>query len=209
MRTPLLIWPVMLLLFAGFWLWHVGTKRPLGPDEVEHYLALMEANAASPERMALMRDFLAHDDGGEFFMVNLLRLRPEPLQVGAVAAGERSEDTLARYTDHHFLRALHGRGGYVVIAGAAIAGNVEAWGFAPDVAWPQAGVVRYRSRRDMMELATDPRFAGAHQYKVAALEATFAFPIGQALVPMRPTVLVAAILIALGALLQLLLTRRA
>lgn len=209
MRTPLLIWSTMLLLLAGFWLWHGGTRPPLAPNEVERYLARMEANAAAPERIELIRDFLANDDGAEFFMVNLLRLRAEPLQVGAVVAGERSEDTLARYTDHHFLRALHRRGGYVVIAGPAVSGNIEAWGFAPALAWPQAGVVRYRSRRDMMELATDPRFADAHQYKLAALEATLAFPIGQAFNPMRPTLLVAVILIAVGALLQLMLTSTA
>jgi hypothetical protein len=38
------------------------------------------------------------------------------------------------------------------------------------------GYVRYRSRRDMMELATNPRFLDAHPFKAAAMPATFSFP---------------------------------
>ena len=43
--------------------------------------------------------------------------------------------------------------------------------------WTQAGVVRYRSRRDLLAIGLDPAFAGEHVFKVAALEKTIAYPV--------------------------------
>jgi hypothetical protein len=39
------------------------------------------------------------------------------------------------------------------------------------------GLVRYRSRRDFLEIVTDPAFSGKHHFKAAALEKTIAFPV--------------------------------
>ena len=43
--------------------------------------------------------------------------------------------------------------------------------------WDQAGMMRYRSRRDMLEIVTNPQFAGRHDFKFAAIEKTIAYPI--------------------------------
>jgi hypothetical protein len=37
--------------------------------------------------------------------------------------------------------------------------------------------MRYRSRRDMMEIAVNPAFRGSHAFKVAAMQKTIAFPV--------------------------------
>jgi len=37
-------------------------------------------------------------------------------------------------------------------------------------------MMRYRSRRDMMRLATDPRFLDVYPFKIAAVAETFSFP---------------------------------
>ena len=37
--------------------------------------------------------------------------------------------------------------------------------------------MRYRSRRDLMEIATNPAFSGRHEFKIAAIRKTLAFPI--------------------------------
>jgi hypothetical protein len=67
---------------------------------------------------------------------------------------------------------------YAAVFGGRGAGHyVEHWGTEPDPGWTLALVVRYRSRRDMIELAADPRFAAAHTYKVAAMANTLAFPV--------------------------------
>jgi hypothetical protein len=38
------------------------------------------------------------------------------------------------------------------------------------------GYMRYRSRRDLVELATTPDFFAAHPFKAAAMPTTFSFP---------------------------------
>jgi hypothetical protein len=70
------------------------------------------------------------------------------------------------------------------------------------------GLVRYRSRRDIMEIATNPDFADAHQFKVDAMAQTIAVPVEPFLNLASPRWWVAGGLITLGALLQLLLRGR-
>ncbi len=43
--------------------------------------------------------------------------------------------------------------------------------------WSAAAGMRYRSRRDLLEIAMNPEFAGRHEFKVASLAKTIAFPI--------------------------------
>jgi hypothetical protein len=78
----------------------------------------------------------------------------------------------------------------------------------PDPGWTFSGVIRYRSRRDLMELATDPRFSEIHAFKLAAIANTFAFPVAPSRVHAGPKLLVPLVL-ALGAALAHLLLRRA
>jgi hypothetical protein len=43
--------------------------------------------------------------------------------------------------------------------------------------WDRAGGVRYRSRRDLLDIGTNPVFQGHHEFKVAAMAKTIAFPV--------------------------------
>lgn len=40
-----------------------------------------------------------------------------------------------------------------------------------------AGLFRYRSRRDMMDIVVNPAFGDSHVYKIAAMDKTVAYPI--------------------------------
>jgi hypothetical protein len=204
MLRTLLIWAAMAVSYALFLGWFYGSGKPLTPAEIEMYLERLEVDRGrDPERLAATRRFLETDSGGEFYMVNLINLRDEPDQVGDVQPGETSQETLARYSSNHMAGALLRRAGYFVVVGAGAADNIEEWGLDHHPEWRRAGVVRYRSRRDLMEIATDPRFIDAVKYKVAAIEQTFAFPIDPAMVMVGPKHVAAALLVALGALLQL------
>jgi hypothetical protein len=70
------------------------------------------------------------------------------------------------------------------------------------------GLMRYRSRRDLMNIATAPPFADAHQFKSAAMAQTIAIPVEPFLQLGSPRWLVAGVLLTLGALLQLVLRGR-
>lgn len=206
-RTTL-IWACMALAYGLFVYWYTGNGKPLSAAEVDMYMERMEARDRDPARMAATRRFLESDTGGEFFMVNLMNLRDQPLPVGDVQPGESSGETLQRYTTDHMAQALRRRAGYFVVVGGAASSNIEQWGLDYDPEWRRAGVVRYRSRRDLMEITTDPRFIDRVQYKFAAMDQTFAFPIDPAITQVNPKHVVFMLLVAAGAVLQLILVPR-
>ena len=43
--------------------------------------------------------------------------------------------------------------------------------------WTSGALMRYRSRRDMLDISTNPAFQGSHEFKVAAMQKTIAFPL--------------------------------
>ena len=199
--TTLAVWLGALALYGGFWSWYVGFRPRLTKAEVDDYLARLAPEVAvldgDAERRDRMRAFLESDDGGEFFMVNLIRLQPEPVRGPGGEPPAPAADVLARYTGP-FLRALFRRGGHPALGGRAAAGYLEAWGVEKNPGWSFAGIIRYRSRRDLIELATSPMFAPIHGYKHAGIANTLAFPIAPARLFFSPRV-VAALALALAA----------
>jgi len=197
------IWGAALLLYGAFSLWYNNLRGPLGPEEIERFLERAQAQSSvEPDRLATLRRFLEADDGGEFFMLNLVRLQPGPVATPGSGEPQHARRVLAGYTGH-FMPALFARAGHPALFGRAAGGYLEEWGVAPDPGWSFAGVIRYRSRRDMIELATDPAFEPAHVFKVAAMASTLAFPLRPAFVVAGPRVWLALGLALLAALGQL------
>jgi hypothetical protein len=208
--SPLWIWAGALLAYGVFSLWYNNWRGPLTAGEIDAYMERMAAASEDPdpERRATARAFLEADDGGEFFMLNLIRLHPEPVVDPDTGTPQPARDVLQRYTGY-FMPALFRRAGHPAFLGPAAGRYVEHWGVEADPGWSFIGIVRYRSRRDMMELATNPAFAPAHAYKLAAMANTLAFPVAPAVQITGPRVWVALALALLAALAHLaLLTLR-
>jgi hypothetical protein len=201
------IWGTALILYGAFSLWYNNLGGPLSPAEIEVYAERFQASGSDPERQAAARAFLEADDGGEFFMVNLVRLHEGPVAGPDSDEPRPAQEVLGVYTGH-FMPALFARAGHVAFAGRATGRYLEAWGVEPDPGWSFAGVVRYRSRRDMLELATDPAFEPAHAYKIAAMANTLAFPVAPAMLFFGPRVWVGLLLALIAALGHLVLRRR-
>jgi hypothetical protein len=68
--------------------------------------------------------------------------------------------------------------------------------------WDQAALFRYRSRRALLEIVTNPAFSGKHHFKTAALDKTIAYPIETTLYLGDPRLLLGLILLAITALLD-------
>jgi len=174
--TPLLIWGGAALLYAVFRLWYDGIPRPLGAAEIDDLLSRLPPDARADEaELASMRAFLAADDGREFAMVNLVKLSPDPVEHPVTGEKMAARDVFEVYMKN-FFPALLRRAGFPLVGARAIGGYVDSWNVPPDPGWTIVGYMRYRSRRDMMELVVDPRFADAHRFKVAAMPTTFSFP---------------------------------
>jgi hypothetical protein len=206
--SPVWIWTAAVVLYGAFELWYGNRRGRLTPAEIDDYMARIAASAesASPERLATIRAFLEADDGREFFMANLIRLPPEPVMDPVTGEARPAPAVLRGYTGS-FMPWLFRRAGHPAFFGRAAGGYVEHWGVEPNPGWTLVGVVRYRSRRDMMELATDPRFGPAHAFKLAAMSHTLAFPVAPGMAFLGPRVWIGLLLALLAALAHLLLER--
>lgn len=163
------------ILFAAFCGWYTSCEGPLRPDEIEGYLARMEARGRPAEEVAILREFLESDTGDDFIMVNLIELREPPERIPGVAPDADASQVLDRYMEHMWPELLR-RACHPVLAGWAAAPALDLWGIENGERWTRAAAMRYRSRRDLMQIATDPAFAGPHEFKVAAMAKTIAFP---------------------------------
>jgi hypothetical protein len=196
------IWGAAIVLYGVFSLWYNNWRGPLKKDEVETYMARLARNPqVEPERLDAVRRFLESDDGGEFYMVNLISTFREPVEMPGTGEKKPAREVLEKYTSY-FMGELFRRAGHPAFAGPAAGGVVEQWGVENNPDWSFSGIIRYRSRRDMAELATDPRFEPAHAYKIAAMAHTYAFPVKAGLF-VGPRVWVGLGLLALAALAHL------
>ncbi len=202
--STLWIWVGALLLYGTFWFWYVGLPRPLAPAEIDAHMAIVAASGidVTPEQLALLRTFLETDDGREFFMLNLVRINPGPVLAPGATEVSDARSVLDGYT-RHFMPALFHRAGHPAFFGRAAGGYLEQWNAAPDPGWTFGAAIRYRSRRDMIELVVDPRFANAHEFKAAAIATTFAFPTSPGFVMVGPKIWIGLVLALLAALGQL------
>jgi len=93
------------------------------------------------------------------------------------ASGETREGSewLRRYSDP-FVRGLIARGGHPLFVGRKVGGYIDAWNTEADPGWSLVGTMRYRSRRDLVRMASDPRFRAAHPAKSLGIASTFSFP---------------------------------
>ena len=170
------IWVAALVAWGLFLAWYQNWRGPLSPAEVQDYLARL-APTADPDRndLSVIERFLAEDDGREFFMLNVVRLSPEPVADPVSGALRPAREVMDGYT-RMFMPALFRRGGHPALAARKIGGFVDTWGMEPGPEWSFIGYMRYRSRRDLAILVCDPRFSGAHDFKYAAMPQTFNFP---------------------------------
>lgn len=194
---------ILTLIWMLFFSWYTSFSGPLTEAEIAGYMAQLEASERSPEDIAVIRRFLETDTGDDFVMLNVIEMHEEPRQISGVATTDSSADVLARYMAYMW-PALLSRACHPVMFGSAAADALEVWGIDGEGRWSQAAFMRYRSRRDMLEIAGNPEFQGPHEFKQAAMARTIAFPVDPWVSAGDPRWLLGLVLTIVG----LLLTRR-
>ncbi len=144
--------------------WYRLSATPLSQDEVEHYLAEIEAQPKIPggdHDLAALRAFLQSDDGKPFYTVNLYTYYDvASYPPGSPHAGS-GRDAFDRFSDIMIpLLASH--------ASHPIFGSD--WIDPSETRWDRIVIVRYRSRRDLASIFASPRFAEGAVHKWAALQ---------------------------------------
>jgi len=172
------IWLVLIGLYAAFFSWYTSFEGPLTDEEIAHYMAQIESRepAPAPDRVAMLRKFMEEDTGDDFVMVNVIDMYETPLQIEGVEPGETSDEVLGKYMEYMY-PALFARACHPVLYGQAASSAMDLMNADGMERWTTGAGMRYRSRRDMLEIASNPAFGGSHEFKVAAMRKTIAFPI--------------------------------
>ena len=172
------IWLILVLVYAAFFSWYTSFEGPLTDDEMKYYMAQFENREPPPPAEAIerLRKFMEEDTGDDFVMVNVIDMYETPLQIEGVKPGETSNEVLAKYMEYMY-PALFSRASHPVLFGESAGSAMDLMNADGMGEWTQGAGMRYRSRRDMLEIATNPAFQGSHDFKIAAMRKTIAFPI--------------------------------
>lgn len=169
-------WITAGVLYILFIAWYFNWRRPITAEQIESYMETFSATEGSrytePE---VFRRFLEEDDGKEFVMLNLVRLHEQDIE-HPITGEKQSPQALIQSYFKPFVKALIKRGGHPVYRAVKKGGYIDSWKAAPDDDYRVVAMMRYRSRRDLLELVMDSRFADGHIYKIAAIEKTISFP---------------------------------
>lgn len=201
------LWAVSVSIYAAFFAWYTNLSGPLTDQEVEERLQLMRDRNAAPERIAVIEGFMRSDTGDDLVMINLLDMNEAPPVLPATGSGADADELMDHYMEHMY-RELLTRASHPVFFGIAVADAMDIQGMDGGSHWERAGLVRYRSRRDLLDIALDPRFSERHDYKIGALAKTIAYPVEPTLHPGDPRLLLALLLTAITAVIHLVAFRR-
>jgi hypothetical protein len=189
-----IIWAIAVILYGVFYSWYIGFRKKVTPQEAEALMAHIKRDTAiAPKRLMSIESFLGNDDGKDFVMVNLLHLK-RPFK--------ESREKLEVY-QKIFLGKLAKKAGHPVMFGRAASGNIENLDCDAADGWTAFGLVRYRSRRDLLEMLLETIDSEHHQLKLDSMEKTFAFPSAPWSIVGGPKVLVPMAIALLAMVFQL------
>jgi len=171
------IWLCVAVVYVLFLAWYYNWSGPIQSDEIEDALRKMfDSSGAKNTDIDVFRRFLRDDDGKEFIMQNFVKLQKGPLINPVTGESSHASTLLSKYVGP-FTKALLVRGGHPVFVARKVGGYIDSWEACPDQMWDATAMMRYRSRVDLLELASDPRFANIHIFKTTAIEKTVSYPV--------------------------------
>ena len=162
------IWLASLgLIYASFWIWYGGNGDPISEEEGLEMLAEVERlhgvrleDTPEGSMSRNLRAMLPHDDGKEFYAVNL----------ETRATGPEALEAEAEY-GAIVIPLLLERGGHPVFVSERAGLMLGKYGEEID----RVAVVRYRSLRDLLDMIADERMLEGNAFKTASLAHTEVF----------------------------------
>lgn len=201
MSTRLKLWLVPALLYAIFVYWYTDFGGPLSDKEVDEFVETMTANGSSPERVNYFAEFARNDTGRQFLMINNIDMNEHPPTTEGAPANADADTLMGLYMEHMIPELLK-RASHPIIMGPAVYSVINIVGIEGGEQWTSAAIFRYRSRRSLMEIISNPDILGPHDFKLAALDKTIAYPIETDLYLGDPRLLLGLLLLAITALID-------
>ena len=162
---------MLAILYALFFYWYTPFGGALTDEEIAYFTNIVRnAPGTDAETQARWVEFMESDTGGDWAMWNAVDLADHPAQIDGVNPGDTSEDVVNRYTEPFFAMTLS-RASHPVMVGDAAAPGLDTFGIENAENWDSGLLVRYRSRRDLMEIMEQMLSTGdsIHAFKVAAV----------------------------------------
>ncbi|MCP5099937.1 MAG: hypothetical protein GY943_30660 [Chloroflexi bacterium] len=190
-------------LYTLFLLWqNRWFSQPLSEAEVDAYLDKMAQGGKhetplQDKELANARAFFLADDGKPFYMVNLMQYRETAVYPHGIHPEVKTGREANALYSKAVVKELLKRGSYPIFLSRKTADLFSA-GEGTDF-FEEVGIVRYRSRRDMLEMASSPSFQAAEPHKWASMEKTVVVPTRKILL-LDPTVIVPMLLLLVGAI---------
>lgn len=181
---------VLAIIYASFWIWYGGNGEPISEAEAtelieslgqRHGTDIENAPVGSLPRNIV--EMIPNDDGKEFYAVNLERRK----------AGEDALLSEEKYSTI-VLPLLLKRAGHPVFVSERAGLMLGEYGNKVD----RVAVVRYRSLRDLIDMAADPAMVEGAKYKYGALEHTEVFITRPTLTAVQIRFMLGLILIIIG-----------
>jgi len=183
------VWNAALLFaFVASLLWYQGMADPLTAREVDTYMTAIDSQPAlfrtTADKESFKR-FLLGDDGAPFYTVNFYRYH------GAARYGDAEQPAISgREAFDRFssvmVRLLAARASHPIFG--------SDWLAPSNGKWDRMVIVRYRSRRDIAEIFSDPAFALASQDKWAGIDQNARFLVQGLHIPAGPFLITAILL---------------
>ncbi|MDG2334408.1 MAG: hypothetical protein P8Q97_09320 [Myxococcota bacterium] len=202
-----MLWIVPLVLYIGFSAWYTDLGGQLRPGEIAVFSEALEENGLAPERVERIRRFMESDRGRQFFMVNAIDMNEDPPDVEGARPGASAEELMGRYMEHMYAE-LFRRASHPALYGDAVFSAIDLVGIEGAEEWDAAALFRYRSRRTFMEIISNPATLGRHEFKIAALDKTIAYPIEMPLYLGDPRLVLGLLMLSLTALVDIALYGR-
>lgn len=161
------LWVGVAVAYLAFLMWHQPLRGPLSESEIrsafgEHYEQMRSRENSQASKLI---QFFLSDNGRPFYMINMNALPEQTPETREAALNYGS----------YMLPRLLARASYPVISTNVAGHLVNSLG--PGLEKPgQLIVVRYRSRRDFMEIISSQEFRVAVKDKVASLDGWYTAP---------------------------------
>jgi len=143
--------------------WYQWGAQTLSPSDVDNYMAVIAAQTQKPgakHDLPALRQFLSEDDGMPVYTINLYKFHDAaeyPDASGFSGTGEQAYDRFSRI----MISLMAKRGSHPVYG--------SNWVDQANSDWDRIVIVKYRSRRDLVDLFATDDFAEASIHKWASL----------------------------------------
>ena len=203
------LWLGSILLYALFFSWYTDFGGPLTDAEIQAFISKTQDQNLGGNQSArgALLEFLQNDTGRQFLMFNAVDLAKNPPQKEGAPPDADAQTLIDLYMEH-MIPALLSRASHPVVVGKSVADSLDLLGIEGAETWSDGAIMRYRSRRTLIDIIGNPEFYERHDFKLAGLEKTIAYPIEPRIYLGDLRVLLSLFMLAVTALLDAHLAHR-